>query len=308
MVKKYIPLLVLPIALSASCTIEQSNDNNSEEKTFFVRHPEWNAYWYAGEAELNSYALTQSRYGELRDGHAVLIFVTEPFSFAKQVKLDNPDQAGEDKVSVLKLNMTKKFLTGIYPYSLMQSVFTPVSLNTYPRSLKTSMSGQEWCGHVFHQLNLENETYKVTQLSYFESEGDIVTTTQGDFLEDEIWTKIRIAPESLPVGEFQMVPGSFYSRLLHKNTQSIPVITELQSLNDSINVYRISHQDGSRELQIFFTKDFPYTIERWEEDFKNPFNGEMQTTKAVLKSRIKSPYWRKNSNEHTSLRDSLQLE
>ena len=35
---------------------------------------EFNAYWYAGKAEITSYSLQQARYGELRDGHAVLIF------------------------------------------------------------------------------------------------------------------------------------------------------------------------------------------------------------------------------------------
>jgi len=32
-------------------------------------------YWYTGEAELTSYELKQSRYGEIHEGHAVLIFV-----------------------------------------------------------------------------------------------------------------------------------------------------------------------------------------------------------------------------------------
>jgi hypothetical protein len=37
-------------------------------------------YWFNGEAELSSFQLTQARYGELREGKAVMIFVTEPFS------------------------------------------------------------------------------------------------------------------------------------------------------------------------------------------------------------------------------------
>jgi hypothetical protein len=37
-------------------------------------------YWYAGEAEITSYELEQARYGEIRKGHAVLIYVTEEFS------------------------------------------------------------------------------------------------------------------------------------------------------------------------------------------------------------------------------------
>ncbi len=66
--------------------------------------------WYAGKAELSSYALLQARYGEIRTGEAVLIFVTEDFSTDKLVKLDEPDKES-NKVRVLKMNMTKKFVT-----------------------------------------------------------------------------------------------------------------------------------------------------------------------------------------------------
>jgi hypothetical protein len=45
-------------------------------------------YWYKGKAEVNSYNLLQSRYGEVREGKAMLLFVTEDFSKKKQVKLD----------------------------------------------------------------------------------------------------------------------------------------------------------------------------------------------------------------------------
>ena len=70
-------------------------------------------YWYQGKAELTRYNLEQARYGEIHKGESVLIFVTEPFLTDKQVKQERP-QSGP-AVSVLKLNLTKKFFTGIYP-------------------------------------------------------------------------------------------------------------------------------------------------------------------------------------------------
>jgi len=85
---------------------------------------EFKNYWYAGKAELSSYKLQQARYGEIHSGTAVLVFVTEDFSKSKQVKLDHPENAGNDKLPVLKLNFTKKFVTGIYPYSMMMSAFS----------------------------------------------------------------------------------------------------------------------------------------------------------------------------------------
>lgn len=41
--------------------------------------------WFSGEAELNRYRLSQARYGELHEGEAVLIFVTEEFLPQEQV-------------------------------------------------------------------------------------------------------------------------------------------------------------------------------------------------------------------------------
>ena len=61
---------------------------------------DFKSYWYAGEAELTSYTLEQARYGELRDGKAVLIYVTEPFLPEKQVKANGQNP---ENVSVLKL-------------------------------------------------------------------------------------------------------------------------------------------------------------------------------------------------------------
>src|SRR5205823_3547832 len=88
------------------------------------------------------------------------------FSRAKQVKLDDWQHAGDDAIEVLKVNFTKKFVTGIYPYSLMFSAFTPTDGG---KTLKTTMSGQEWCGHVFSQLNLRGENYEAVGFSYLKA-------------------------------------------------------------------------------------------------------------------------------------------
>lgn len=53
-----------------------------EEKklpTAYKPNQQFKDYWYAGKAEITSYKLEQARYGELRDGKAVLVYVTEPF-------------------------------------------------------------------------------------------------------------------------------------------------------------------------------------------------------------------------------------
>ena len=182
--KKGIRLLIVIFISSCGSSVSQQPKSASSS--------DFNSYWYGGEAEITSYELEQARYGEVHKGTAVLVFVTEPFSKNKQVKLDNWRDQSEDNVSVLKLNMTKKFLTGIYPYSMMMSTFTPVSYDQYPQTFKVTTSSQEWCGHTWMQLNLQKKDYHLKAFSYFESEGDVEEKIGEVMIEDELWAKVVV--------------------------------------------------------------------------------------------------------------------
>ena len=151
-----------------------------------IQNKEFNSYWYTGKAEVNVYDIEQARYGELRKGKAVRIFVTEDFLLNKQVKKES--MTTEPSASVLKMNFLNKFPTGIYDYSMMTSVFTPVDVSRFKKTIKVSMSSQEWCGHVFSQLNLDKDQYEFTGHSYFENESEQDYYMDYAFLEDEIWT------------------------------------------------------------------------------------------------------------------------
>ena len=85
--------------------------------------PSFGSYWHDGKAELDGYRLTVQRYGHARHGRAVAIYVTEPFSRSKHVKLDDPSKAPGDAVDVLKLNLARDFQTGIYDYHTIVSLF-----------------------------------------------------------------------------------------------------------------------------------------------------------------------------------------
>ena len=130
---------------------KESNTSNKVAQSI-EKHPKFNDYWYAGKAEITSYKLSQVRYGEVHTGTAVNIFVTEDFLPEKQVKADYKNNSN---VPVLKLNSTKKFTTGIYPYSLMTSTFSPIDVNQ--QAIKISFSAQEWCGNTFVQLNKKDK-------------------------------------------------------------------------------------------------------------------------------------------------------
>ena len=147
---------------------------------------EFKKYWYAGNAEITSFELEQARYGEIHKGTAVLIYVTEDFNPEKQVKAD---AQRPNNVPVLKLNATKKFYTGIYPYSTMTSTFYPVSNSKH--AIKVTASIQEWCGHVFMQLN-NRDQFEVQSYSYFEKEADQETSLEKTILEDELWKSLEL--------------------------------------------------------------------------------------------------------------------
>ena len=255
-------------------------------------------YWYAGEAEISSYKLEQARYGEIRNGYAVLIYVTEDFLPDIQVKAD---RQGANNIPVLKLNATKKFNTGIYPYSIMQSTFYPVSNDKH--AIKISGSMQEWCGHVYSQLN-NKEQFEVMSHSYFEGEADKSFNLDKAILENELWTQLRIDPKSLPTGDIEIIPSFEYTRLRHVPLKPYKASA---TLNDAS--YSISYPELNRTLLIKFNPKFPYNILGWEERFESGFgsNTKTLTTKATKLKTIKSSYWNKNSNNDEILRDTLQL-
>ncbi|MEQ9009051.1 MAG: hypothetical protein RLP12_14295, partial [Ekhidna sp.] len=300
---------VLILSLIA-CAPSNSQDRKAEKK-IAEKPGNFSGYWYAGEAEITSYKLEQARYGEIHKGEAVMVFVTEPFSKSKQVKLDDWRDESADNVSVMKLNMTKKFLTGIYPYSMMMSTFTPVSYDQYPDPIKVTTSSQEWCGHTFMQLNLQENDYRLRGFSYFESEGDLDVSIPNDgLLEDEIWTRIRLNPSSLPTGEIDVLPGTFYMRLRHVDpwypyakASKLEVHTSEFS-DEPHHIYTLEYEN--RELSIYYEPDFPFTILGWEETYMSGFGEqELLTTKAKRINSIKSAYWGKNSNKDRELRKEL---
>ena len=259
-------------------------------------------YWYAGKAEVNAYDLDQSRYGENRKGKAMLIFVTEGFSRKKHVKLDDPQAAGKDNVAVMKMNYTKNFVTGIYPYSMMLSAFTPVSRNQFPHTFKVTMTSQEWCGHVFSQINLAKSRYNVSGYSYFEQEGDTQFTSEKVLLEDELMNLIRLDPENIPLGKIQLLPGLFFTRLKHDKLKPQEVVLTKETTGDETH-YTVNFPE--RKLTIKAEAIFPHKILGWEEEFTE--RGQSYRTTAVLHKTLYTDYWRQNKNEFLPLRDSLGL-
>lgn len=305
--KTFITLIFLAIGLNACIEGQKNTQNTLASVTPDIdkkivskdEQDKFGKYWYNGKAELTSYKLSQARYGEIHEGHAVLIYVTEQFLPKRQLKADN---SSKENIPILKLNNTKKFLTGIYPYSLMSSIFSPIDINK--STIKTAFSGQEWCGQTYIQLN-NRKKYDIAFHSYFESNGDKNIQLNNDaHLESQVWTTIRISPENLPLGKLKMIPSLEFLGMQHKEIKAYQAKATLEKAN-GLHLYRIEYPQLKRKLLIKYAQEFPYTIEGWEETTTR--YGRTLSSKAEKLKSIRSAYWNKNKVVDVAVRKELGL-
>lgn len=271
---------------------------------FAEQHPTFDTYWYQGVAELTRYELRQARYGDQHEGEAVLIFVTEDFLPKLQVKQEHGDSP--DAISVLKLNAYRRFYTGIYPYTLMTSSFTPARASD-GATLKVSSTVQEWCGHVYSQINRREDGLHAVLHSYFQDDADQKMVLPDAPLEDGIWAQIRIDPSKIEEGERQIVPGLHYIRMRHKALRAYPVSVirtagaETDLVDHPVTALELRYPALGRTLTIYYEPEFPHVIRAWEESV-----GPQRTT-AVRTHVILDDYWNHNSADDAAYRDALGL-
>lgn len=297
-----------------ACNTRQAGQNHTvrDRPDVEVQTPNFKEYWYAGEAELSHFDLQQIRYGQIHDGDAIMVFVTEPFLADEQVKMES-NANGRDAQTVLKLNFLKEFVTGIYKYNVMTSTFTPVNGNDYPRSLKVASSSQEWCGTTWSQLNLRGGKYEVTGHSYFENEADYEKTLDAVWLENEIWTQLRLSPELLPEGKIDIIPASFGVRRAHSGWAVEKAVTKKEAWTgddmpgENLMVYSIDYTNRNRKLAIVYESAAPYRIAGWIQSQKTG-GGETREARSVRTHTIREPYWKLNSNGDESYREKLGLD
>lgn len=319
-------LLLLSLFAFASCQteVDENISSNIEQASFAIPTVakkgvfyntvnKLDAYWHQGLGEINVYKLQQNRYKDIYDGQAVLIFVSEDFLTDKQVK--NEQYKSEQSTPIIKTNAIIRFNTGIYDYSLMTSVFTPVNTKRWPTNLKVSNTNQDWCGQAFTQLNWqETGEYKYQSFSYFEQEGDQEEKGTADLLEDELLNRIRMGWEHLPEGEHEMIPSMNFLRLKHEKFGAYKVALsvgdysgEYFSSKESLKSYTIHYPDFERTLEIVFQAEAPFLIEGWVDSYPSMFDKKMRSTVAVREKTVLRTYWSEHTLEDGTLRAELGL-
>lgn len=260
--------------------------------------PPFESYWRDGNAELDGYRLSVSRYGQPRAGTAVLIYVTEPFSRSRRVKLDHPDRQPDDAVEVLKLNAVRHFQTGIYDYHTMVSAFFRAQ-DFAP--LKITFSSAEWCGHVFEELLFTPRRVTLQYLSYFEGEAGHrqLGHPPTGLTEDALWVVLRgLRTEFLRPGQQRTVPflpGAYHRRLAHQPAAWTEATITRSATTDDLQVpagrfaaarYELRLADG-RTGRFWVEAAYPHRILRWE---------LAPDLTAELTGTIRLPYWQHNQN------------
>lgn len=263
-----------------------------------TRAQEFWAHWGDGQAELNGYALKQPRYGALRSGTAVLVFVTEDFSDALRVKAERGRPPAGEVYPVLKLNAVRDFATGIYDYNVMTSTFLRVAAG-WPVA-KVSFSSQEWCGHVWHQLVPRAGRIRGTLHSYFDGEADgaddLDLPANGVF-EDALplvlrgWNGAYLKPgESRSV---PFLPSLLWSRLEHQrlawtrariSRAAATRRVEVPAGRFEVSSYRVE-VEGGRVLEFDIEAAAPYRLVRQA----GPDGEEL-----ALRGSARLPYWKLN--------------
>jgi hypothetical protein len=256
-------------------------------------------HWGDGRAELNGYRLAQPRYGPVREGAAVFIFVTEDFSDALRVKADPGRHPASDVYPVLKLNVVRDFQTGIYNYDTLTSVFARVAPG-WPVA-KISFSSQEWCGHVWHQVVPRAGKVSGVFHSYFDGEADgrddLPLVPDGVF-EDALpillrgWKGAYLQPGESRTVPF--LPSLYQLRLGHRRLAwgkatiaraSAPATVKVPAGAFSAVVYTVTDEKGVAVRYAFEAASPFRLLRRWSDTGED----------AVLLGSARQAYWKLNA-------------
>ena len=267
--------------------------------------PGFEATWRDGKAELDGYRYSVTRYGRRRTGRAVAIYVTEPFSRSRHVKLDRPARIPGDSLDVMKLNLVRDFQTGIYDYHTIVSLFATTADFT---PIKVAFGASEWCGQVSEVLDRSGTTLSQRVASYFDGESAERTLEipRGGVLEDELFIQLRgLRAPYLAAGASRTVPflaSPFHRRLAHREAAWTSARIERLARQETVvvpagrfvtDVYVVRPGDG-REGRFHVERAHPRRIVKWAWTPAPPGGRAEGLDAGELTGTDRLEYWRLN--------------
>ena len=305
-------------ALWALCTLMTLLRPAGASPAARAADPAFDSHWHDGKAELDGYQYSVIRYGQIRSGECVAVYVTEPFSRVKRVKVDDPARDPRDTYDVLKLNLIRDFQTGVYDYNTMTSLFVR-SDDLEP--VKISFASTEWCGNVYEEIHIDPSSIRETLSSYFEGESAarMLARPKGGVLEEELFVRLRgLRGEYLRPGEkrrLPYLPSAFHRRLTHQplewSTATIERVAGSRTVvvpagTFTVSVYSIRTADG-REGRFQIERAYPHRLVQWEWK-RTPGNGGRwagdSDDSGKLAGSARLEYWKLHANgDERYLRD-----
>lgn len=269
--------------------------------------------WGDGKGEVNTYHVVEERYGELRDGHAVLVFVTEELNRDTYVKVESDATPADNRMYVVKMNRLLRFATGLYDYAAMTTVFSVADshLGHHPfQAARATLTEQDWCGQVYQRTDLRSDGWHRDYFSYFEREGeqhDVLPAKDTD-LEDNLWIWIReLDGEVIPPGgayETRLIPSAWTLRKIHRPAELESVRIE-KGIRESFTTdlgaheaYRWSWTAAGRTTSAWIEADGAHRILGWEDSLGG--HGRLAKSERLV-------YWQEHDNADTNVRERFRL-
>lgn len=273
-------------AFARKATVYQQEPKKPETPLFtspFATEKVFTDYWSAGKTETNTYQIQEEIAGKITQAEAILTFAIKPFDTEKQVEITSNQSA--EAINVLKMSLQEK-----YDFSAISSVYSPLDIKLFPHAQKVTHSFQALSNLFIYQVNQRNRAYQIEEKSYANNQVSKSLELKRVWLEDEIWNRIRLSPESLPQNEFEIIP----SLKSCSETQQSPIIQQAKGevkdytgtalQEKDLKVYALNYPATQRSIEIVFQKNFPYTILAWTE--KVLLNKQLTTRQAVLKKAL----------------------
>lgn len=249
-----------------------------------------------------------TRYGQRRAGRCAMIVVTEPFSAAKRVKVDDPSKHPADTFEALKLNFVRSFQTGIYDYHTMISLFTR---SRDFATVKVAFSASEWCGQVYEEQAFGPRAISGFVRSYFEDESRALSlpARPGGIAEDDLFLVLRgLRGDFLPPGRsrsLHVLASPFITRLQHRPAAWLtadiarardPVPVHVPAGSFRAILYTVKLDDG-RAGRFWIEAAYPHRILKWSWNAASGTGGRMPRDGVDEGELIRStrlPYWQLN--------------
>jgi hypothetical protein len=174
-----------------------------------------------------------------------------------------------DSIQVLRADFAGKIHKENYDYSAMTSTYLPLNLTLRPHAMKVINSVQEPIDNSFLELSQIPKSYKIVSKNTFNEKTKEYYILERKNLEDELWTKIRMNPNDLPIGDIEIIPSFAYWQSARKSPDVYEAKSELKNYvgteftGKKLKIYSLNYPDLKRNLSIIFKSDFPFEIVGW---------------------------------------------